>query len=163
MENSPSASDDIILPEADVEIHVEPPSPKSRKKTTLWLIVAAIGFLALSGALVFVITNNKPKEEPEPSVVKPSSEEENFKYDTAVFNDIVDRSEEHIKKGDYLAAQKLLDQYSMPERMTTAQKYRYYSTLALLYAENAMNDLGLHDQYEALANQSLEAIRKGEE
>ncbi|MBQ3293684.1 hypothetical protein IJG96_00935 [Candidatus Saccharibacteria bacterium] len=152
-------SDDIILPEADVEIHAEPPAPNRRKKTTLLISIAAIVFLALLGTLVFAIVKSTDSKE---EVVPDTPSEETFVYDNSSFNDAIDQAEEYIKSGDYLAARESLQQFPVPERMTSAQRYRYYSTLALLYADNAMQDRALYERYTDLAKRNLEAIQKGE-
>ena len=155
-------SDDIILPEADAEIHVEPPTSKP-KKTTAIIIISSVVFLALAGALIFVIirsSNNAQQLEPT-DIDHPTTD--TFKYDNEFVNDIVNQAEENIKKGDYLAAREaLISQDILPERMTASQKYRYYSALASLYGENALNEPKLYERYDALAAQNLEAIRKGE-
>ncbi len=153
-------SDDIILPETDVEIHAESPAPTRRKKTTLLIVVASIVFLALIIALVFVII--KSTDNKEETIPDTPSEETTFLYDDSAFNDTVNQAEDYIRTGDYLAARELLQQYALPERMTSTQRYRYYSTLAMLYADNAMNDQALHDRYADLAKRNLEAIQKGE-
>ncbi len=155
-------SDDIILPEADAEIHVEPPTSKP-KKTTAIIIISSVVFLALAGALIFIIIrSSNDAQQPEPTDIDHPTTD-TFKYDNEFVNDIVNQAEENIKKGDYLAAREaLISQDILPERMTASQKYRYYSALASLYGENALNEPKLYERYDALAAQNLEAIRKGE-
>lgn len=154
-----SSSDDIILPEAGVEVHVEPPASKSNKKNIILAVLAAVVFLALVGALIYVIANNSSTPDPDAADLPRSDA---FRYDEEFFNNAIDEAEECITKGDYITARELLAQYNLPERMTAAQRYRFYSALTSLYSESALNDAELRARYEALASQSLKEIRKGE-
>lgn len=151
-------NDELIMPEADVEIHAEPVRPKPKKKTTLFIALASVVFVALAGALVFVILNNN-RETASP---QDTQTEDYFKYDSSVFSSIMDSAEDAIAAGDYLSAREQLNNYNLTERMTASQKYRFYSIFASIYDETALNDATLHDRYQALADQSLEEIRKGE-
>ena len=72
-------------------------------------------------------------------------------------------AEERLSVGDYTGFNSALENYSMPERMTVTQKYRYYSLKASYYSPDNDDNQELYTKYNNLVEDSLKQIRKGEE
>ncbi len=155
--------DDVILPENDVDISIGAGDSKPRKKRLVFIIIAVILFVTLSGSLAYAILNNGTDQPDVPPIDEPNPPIEIFKYDRDSFNAAIDSAEERLLARDYIAVESILSEFAVPERMTASQKYRYYSFLAQLYSKDNLNDPDLAQKSEEIAAESLNEIRKGEE
>jgi len=153
--------DDVILPENDADVHVGATSSKPHKKHIAFFLAALVMFIALSGSLAYAIFNSTTND-PEP-IDDSTPPADTFKYDREEFNEAMDKAEERLIARDFVAIDSILSDYAVPERMTASQKYRYYSFLARLYSEENLNNTELAEKSEAIAAESLNEIRKGEE
>ena len=153
---------DLILPETDTTDFVEPTTPNHKKTKMMVLgIVSAVAFIGLVVALIIVIIN-KNSNNPEPPADNNTSEDSSI-YDSQKFNDAMTIAEERLGVKDYVGAEYYLKEYSSPERMSSTQKYRYYTILATLYSKDNLNDPELATKYAVIAKEVLKSIRKGEE
>lgn len=152
---------DLILPEANVELHAAPAPSQREKKPHLFLILGGIAFVILAGALLFVILGHSSDSSTDPEEPDTFSIE-SYKYDDLAFNDNITAAENYLRTGDYLSAKSTLEKYPLPERMTAFQKYRYYTTLALIYSDSAIGDPELAERYRIYAAENLDLVRKGE-
>lgn len=151
-------ADDLILPETDLQQPTGSVAPRSEKRTWPLIAFGVVAFCLLAGALIFVIFHH----DPDPPTEDPElSADSSYKYDDLTFNDNITAAENFLRIGDYVSAQSTLEKYSLPERMTAFQKYRYYTTLALLYSETSIADPELAEQYRIYAADNLEIVRKG--
>ena len=152
--------DDLILPESDITDFVDPTPPKKNKKTTIIILAAVVAFICLAGALIFVLLN---KDSNENTQTQDTTEDSSARYDSQEFNKAMTLAEERLEIRDYVGVEYYTKQYSIPELMTLAQKYRYYSLLATLYSEDYLDDSELFSKYTSIADSTLKSIRKGEE
>ena len=154
--------DDLILPETSAEDFVESTPPPKKSKTTAIVIVATAAFLCLVGALIFVLLHNG-SEPNQPTQDQDTSEDTLSKYDAQAFNNAMPMAEERLEVKDYVGVEYYTKNYTLPEYMTLAQRYRYYSILTALYSEEHLNKPDLFMKYSAIADDTLKSIRKGEE
>lgn len=158
MDDRPS---DIILPET-IDIPHEEPKPQKSSKKLIFVILAIIAFLGLIISLTIVIVNSNQKTES--TTEEPTDETaQTIGYDSEEFNSAIAFASGRFDAGDYVTMEYTLKQYSLVERMTVVQKYRYYALMAKLYSEVALNDPELSARYSALAEENLIKIRGGED
>ena len=113
--------DDLILPESDITDFVDPTPPKKNKKTTIIILAAVVAFICLAGALIFVLLN---KDSNENTQTQDTTEDSSARYDSQEFNKAMTLAEERLEIRDYVGVEYYTNQYSIPELMTLAQKYR---------------------------------------
>jgi len=153
--------DEIILPETDIDESVNPTLPSKKSKPKLIIIFSVIGLICLTTALVYVVID-KSSNIPAPSSDTSNADEDALKYDEDAFNEAMAKAEERLSVEDYFAVKYYIKEFSLPEKMTLAQRYRYYTLLADLYSEKHLNDSELRAKYSSSAKSTLELIRKGE-
>jgi len=160
--------DELILPEADTPIiPTDAPAsgtePRSHKKNAL-IILAVVVFVILAASLVFIITNKSTDSRPAETTDDPTSSEpsESFYYNQEEFTDALDHAYSHLDNQNYSGVEFYLKPYSAVERMTAAQRYRFYSIYAEMYSEAHLNEPESAQKYTELANDALKSIREGE-
>ena len=161
-------NEELILPETDEVIAptgntaVPPAKPHSRKSFIfIFIIIAAVTFIALAVSLIIIITSKSPTPPPTDSPDQPSQTQESFYYDVEEFANAMGSADFYLKDENYDAVEYYLSLYPSPERMTSAQKYRFYSINAELYDESHLNNAELAQKYSNLANRALQSIREG--
>lgn len=161
MEPANKTDEELILPEVESFDHSDPTPPaQSGKKSFVFSIVIGAAFVVLLGALLFVIF--KPSDNSSEPSADDGNSSEFAVYDSNEFNEAIDLVEDRLSVRDYISVDYYLSKYPLPERMTTAQKYRYYSALAAYYSKEHKNDPILFTEYSALAEENLNLLRKGE-
>ena len=158
MENPPQ--DDIILPEATNLPHLDPSPESNSKSGRKKLIFAIVAFVVLVAAavVILVVAANRSDDEP----VSPT-ETSVIKYDASELQAALSSANDRLEAGDYSAAKFILDNNSATERMTTAQRYRYYDLMRRLYLDSALGVPELAARYSTLAEETRQAILNGEE
>ena len=160
--------EELILPETDATITppddaTPPAKPQPSRKTIIFITASILIFVSLVVSLIIVVTN-KPSASSSSNDDSPQttqSNQDNFYYDSEEFDNAMGQADFCLKNEDYNGAGYYLGLYSSPERMTSVQKYRFYSINAELYSESHLDDAELSQRYSELANNALQSIRKG--
>ncbi len=157
------SEDEIILPESESTLSPEPsPVHKSaEKKSRALAVVAIIAGLALVGSLVFIFIGRPTADDS--SETADSSDSDGFRYPKNEFDEVYRVAMTQVETKDYYGAINSLVDYSLPERMTTEQKYRYNYLLADIYSETKINNPSLHDLYYQRMIEAHTKLLKGEE
>ena len=157
-------NDELILPEADAPIvpvadSPDHSQPHSRKTILLGTIIAIV-VIALATVLIIIVNKSpaNPDDSPETSESDPSA----FYYDANEFTAAMERAYESLYDfNDYESAEYYLQPYSATERMTAAQRYRFFSFYTEMYSEEYLDRPELVQKYSALADSALKSIREG--
>ena len=157
--------DGIILPESQNAPEIAKAladqtdrSQSSHKlsKFLILAIVASVGFLVTLFLLVF---NGNSATRCDSS----SQSSNSFKYDSAELKTALDQVEDRLSLGDLSCAEDQIGKFSIPERMTAAQRYRFYNLYIKLYGENGRNNPSRVESFTRLAQESLNAILRAQD
>lgn len=156
--------DELILPEADTPVaHLNdgaaPAGKNHSRRTVILAVVIAIVFVTLATSLIIVITQKPTPSEPIPET--PEETDHSLIYDQSEFDDALNHAYDCLADGNYYAINYYVNPYSATERMTLAQKYRFYSLYAEMYSESYINDVEQFQKYTDLVNSTLKSMREG--
>ena len=164
-----SHEDNLILPETDVASatigasngrRLKPHATPKLSRERILIIAMGVIIIGLSAALTIVLVNHSNESATE---LASTITLDTTRYNHADLKAAFDGAEASLRVRDLASADTYLKDYSAVERMTSAERYRYYLIMAELYGTSGYNNPSRAATYQNLAEGALDAIRKGEE